>query len=77
MVSFTAWRRHFIQVPASEVKLLQQSLPDARLLMLPGMNHVLKDVKPKDMQDNLRAYKQPKRPLAPGLVDGIAEFVSK
>lgn len=66
-----------IQVPASEAKLLQQAQPDAKLLMLPGMNHVLKDVKPKDMQDNLRAYNQPKRPLAPGLVDGIAAFVSK
>lgn len=66
-----------IQVPPGDARLLQQAQPAAKTLLLPGVNHVLKDVKPKDREDNLRAYAEQDRPLAAGLADGIADFIGR
>jgi hypothetical protein len=40
-----------------------------------GMNHVLKEA-PADMAGQMASYRGPDAPLAPGLVDAIAAFVS-
>lgn len=63
-----------IQVSVADAKLLAAARPDAKLLMLPGMNHVLK-IAPADRAGNIATYADPALPLAPGLVDALAEFI--
>ena len=63
-----------LQVQVSDARLLAASQPDARMLLIPGMNHVLKA--PNEVRAaNLAAYADPELPLAPGLVEGVARFV--
>lgn len=40
------------------------------------MNHMLKSVG-ADVQDNLAAYRDPDRPLAEGLLEGVVEFIKE
>jgi pimeloyl-ACP methyl ester carboxylesterase len=64
-----------LQVGVEDARLLQQADPRAKLVMLPGVNHVLKFVGSDDRQANLAAYSNPALPLAPGIVDEICRFV--
>jgi pimeloyl-ACP methyl ester carboxylesterase len=62
------------QVPQSDAQLLARAQPNAKLLMIDGMNHVFK--RAADDQAAQRAsYSDPSLPVAPELVDGIATFV--
>jgi pimeloyl-ACP methyl ester carboxylesterase len=63
-----------IQVDAGQASALQAAKPDAKLAILPGMNHVLKEV-PLEPQRQLASYSDPALPLAPGLLDAIAGFL--
>jgi pimeloyl-ACP methyl ester carboxylesterase len=63
-----------IQVSVEDAKLLAAATPDAKLLILPGVNHVLK-VAPIDRAANIATYANPNLPLAPGVVDAVADFV--
>ncbi len=63
-----------LQVRATEARMLAGARPGARLLVIPGMNHVLK-VPAKGRAANVQAYADPELPLAPGLAEGIASFV--
>lgn len=64
---------HDIQVSVQEAELLHQAKPEAKLLIVPNMNHVLKEA-PEDRQENLKTYSDPSLPLADGLIDGITKF---
>jgi uncharacterized protein len=64
---------HDIQVPVEEARLLAEARPDARLLLIEGMNHVLKDA-PADRAAQMPIYADAARPLAEGLVEAIAAF---
>ncbi|MBU8539093.1 alpha/beta fold hydrolase [Falsiroseomonas tokyonensis] len=64
-----------LQVTQADAAALAAARPDARLVLLPGVNHVLKAVG-EDPADNLAAYADPDRPLAPGVVEAIADFVA-
>jgi pimeloyl-ACP methyl ester carboxylesterase len=57
-----------LQVPPED------AAPVGGALILPAMNHVLKDVS-DDRADNIAAYRDPDRPLATGLVPAIATFM--
>ena len=63
-----------VQVPVSDARLLAAAAPRARLLLVDGMNHVLKMV-PADAQAQLRSYGDPTLPVAPPLVSAIVELV--
>lgn len=63
-----------LQVSVQDARLLAAARPDARLVILPGMNHVLKTA-PGDRAGNLATYADPSRPLAPGLAPAILAFV--
>ena len=65
-----------IQVEENETKLLAEANPKAKLLMIKGMNHTLKDA-PMDREENLKTYSNPDLPLSKGLVEGIVEFIKK
>ena len=62
------------QVSVADAKALSDAAQNAQTLLIDDMNHMLKSVE-DDMQDNLAAYRDPQRPLADGLVDGIVEFI--
>jgi uncharacterized protein len=63
-----------LQVPARDAELLHDAKPGSELLIVDGMNHVLKPV-PDDQEANMAAYADPELPLADGLLDRIAEFL--
>lgn len=65
-----------IQVPVKDAKLLAASKPDARLLLIDGMNHVLKDV-PDDKAQQIASYSDPSLAIDPTLVSEIIKFVNK
>lgn len=63
-----------IQVDTTDARRLAQADPAARLLLIPGMNHVLKMV-PADPARQGASYSDPSLPVAPALVDAIASLV--
>lgn len=65
-----------IQVPVEDAKRLASAQPMAKLVMLDGMNHVLKSA-PIDRSANLATYNNPALPLAEGLMEAITDFILK
>lgn len=65
-----------IQVSDEDARRLAAARPDARLLIVADMNHVLGTVTSDDRAANVAAYADPKAPIAPGVVDAIADFVT-
>ena len=63
-----------LQMQVSDARLLAAARPGAGLLLVSGMNHVLK-APAENRAANLAAYADPDLPLAAGLVEGIARFV--
>jgi len=67
-----------LQVLVEDARLLEAGAAGhARLVMLAGMNHVLKTVPTGDRAANLASYRREDLPLAAGLVDAIVEFVGR
>jgi fermentation-respiration switch protein FrsA (DUF1100 family) len=64
-----------IQVSEKDARLLAAADPQARTIVVDGMNHVLKMV-PADAAAQMRSYSDPALPVAPQLVDAIATFVN-
>ncbi|WP_017939293.1 alpha/beta hydrolase family protein [Zestomonas thermotolerans] len=67
---------HDIQVSVADAEALKAARPDAELLLIPGMNHVLRIV-PADLRKQLASYDQPELPLARQLIDGILDFLRR
>ncbi|HEX4735959.1 MAG TPA: alpha/beta fold hydrolase [Allosphingosinicella sp.] len=65
-----------IQVSVADAKRLAGADPAAKLVLLPKANHVLKAVASDDRDANIATYSDPSLPLAPGVVDAIAGFVT-
>ncbi|MCL4673577.1 MAG: alpha/beta hydrolase [Sphingomonadaceae bacterium] len=65
-----------LQVPLANGEALHAAQPAAQYVLVPDMNHVLKDVAGDAPQANLAAYSDPSLPVAPGLVEAIAGFVA-
>ncbi|RZT09379.1 hypothetical protein SAMN05216319_2196 [Duganella sp. CF402] len=63
-----------IQVPQDEAKLLSAAAPQARLVIVQGMNHLLKIVG-DDQALQQKSYASPDLPVAPQLIDALAGFV--
>jgi pimeloyl-ACP methyl ester carboxylesterase len=63
-----------IQVSVEDARLLGAARPDVKLVILPGVNHLLK-LAPADRAGNIATYANPALPLAPGVVDAVADFV--
>lgn len=63
-----------LQVTPGDARRLADARPGVRLVMLAGVNHVLK-LAPADRTANVAAYADPSLPLAPGVADAIADFV--
>ncbi|MBU1012783.1 MAG: alpha/beta hydrolase [Bacteroidetes bacterium] len=64
-----------LQVSEKDAKLLAAAKPNAKLLIIENMNHVLKESE-ADPQKNMATYNNPELPLKAGLVDEIVKFIN-
>lgn len=64
-----------LQVEETDARLLKAANPQASLIILPDMNHVMKEVTSDDSKANIASYADPALPLAPGLIDSIEHFL--
>jgi pimeloyl-ACP methyl ester carboxylesterase len=65
-----------IQISMDNAERLANSAPDAEFVVIDGMNHILKEV-PMETQAQFRSYKNPDLPVAPKLIDSIADFITR
>ncbi|SFI63949.1 hypothetical protein SAMN05216206_2617 [Pseudomonas guineae] len=65
---------HDIQVSVADAQALQAAKPDAELLIIPGMNHMLR-ISALDLPAQLASYDNPQLPLAHGLSEQIVRFI--
>lgn len=63
-----------LQVEEPEARALKAAKPEAELVILPNMNHILRKIEGDDLE-NSKSYNEPQRPLHPELVDAIDKFV--
>jgi pimeloyl-ACP methyl ester carboxylesterase len=63
-----------LEVATGDARRLAGARNGITLLLIDGMNHVLR-IAPKDAKANFWTYKDFTKPLAPGLVDAIADFI--
>jgi pimeloyl-ACP methyl ester carboxylesterase len=63
-----------IQVSVGDAELLAKANPAAKLVVIEGMNHVLKEV-PAEREKQLASYSDASLPLAGKLVDEIASLI--
>ena len=63
-----------IQVPPSESQLLKDAKPEAKLVFIDFMNHVLKEVNGDDL-DNAKTYSNPSLPVIKKLIVEITSFI--
>ncbi|MGH8280240.1 MAG: alpha/beta hydrolase [Gammaproteobacteria bacterium] len=63
-----------LQVSVSDAQALAKADPSAKLVLIPSMNHVLKDVGPS-VTDNLAAYRNPDLPLDSTLASALSSFI--
>lgn len=63
-----------IQVPVEDAKLLSAAKPNAKLTIIPRMNHILKEAD-SDLQKNTATYTQPELPLIKGLSEEMIGFI--
>ncbi|HTI58191.1 serine aminopeptidase domain-containing protein [Mucilaginibacter sp.] len=64
-----------LQVAVTDAERLKKGKSDATLIIIPGMNHVLKDA-PADKDQNLATYKNPDLPLKAELIPDIVKFIN-
>ena len=64
-----------LQVEETAARLLKAANPQVSLVILPDMNHVMKEVTSDDHKANIASYAEPALPLAPGLIDSIELFL--
>ncbi|MEM6817497.1 MAG: alpha/beta fold hydrolase [Pseudomonadota bacterium] len=65
-----------VQVPATDGELLKAAQPNATLVTIEGMNHVLKDVR-GDSSLAQTSYSDPALPLDPRLTKSLVAFVDE
>lgn len=63
-----------IQVTVADAEKLKKADSDAKLVIITGMNHVMKDA-PADREQNIATYSNPNLPLNPQLVTSIIDFI--
>lgn len=64
-----------LQIKESDADLLKLAKPDAKLVIIPNMNHIFKEILIDDAE-NIASYNNPKIPIMPELTSSIVEFVN-
>jgi fermentation-respiration switch protein FrsA (DUF1100 family) len=65
-----------LAVPVENADKLKKAKSDAVLLVIKGMNHILKDA-PADEDKNMDTYSKPDLPLSAALISGVVDFINK
>lgn len=65
---------HDLQIRADDAQRLAAARANSKLVMIAGMNHILRDA-PEERAANLATYSAFDKPLAPELVPAIASFI--
>ncbi|MGH7020021.1 MAG: alpha/beta hydrolase [Brevundimonas sp.] len=65
-----------LQVSVADAEAIKAAQPRAEVVVWDGVNHVLKTA-PADRAANIATYMDPALPLAPGVVEAVADFVLK
>jgi uncharacterized protein len=65
-----------IQVSVEDARRLAAASSDAQLAILNGVNHILK-LAPPERAANMATYNDPDLPLAPGVVDTVANWIKE
>nr|WP_314484787.1 alpha/beta hydrolase [uncultured Pseudomonas sp.] len=68
--------RNDVQVDVADAQKLKDAKPDARLVLIEGMNHMLR-ISPKDMSEQRESYQNPELPLARELGEQIVAFIGQ
>ena len=63
-----------IQVSVEDSRRLLAAKPDAKLVVIEGMNHIFKNVE-ADRMKNIQTYNQPDLPVNVELVEAIVRFI--
>jgi len=63
-----------LQVPVADGEILKATRESAQLVVIEGMNHVLKQVE-GDLNDQLSSYADPDLPLHDELMEHIVSFI--
>jgi uncharacterized protein len=66
---------HDVEIGIDDARLLAAADPQAKLVVLPNVNHVLKTVNSENRNYNLKTYFDPKLPIAPGVIEALSEFI--
>jgi alpha-beta hydrolase superfamily lysophospholipase len=66
-----------LQVDTVQAHMLATAKPNARLLIIPDMNHVFKEVTPANPEINSATYYDPLLPIKTELVQGMVAFIKK
>lgn len=64
-----------IQVSTKQAELLAKAQPDAKMVIIENMNHVLKDCEQTDMASQVSVYTNPNLPINKELTKGIIDFI--
>ncbi len=65
-----------LQVPVVDAKILHKANPNSKLVIIDGMNHMLRKA-PDNRLKNLRTYSKPDMPIMQEAVDTIANFINE
>jgi pimeloyl-ACP methyl ester carboxylesterase len=65
-----------LQVNVADAEAIKAAQPRATLTIWDGVNHVLK-IAPAERTANIATYMDPALPLAPGVVETVADFILK
>jgi len=66
-----------LQTSVADARAVAAAQPKASLVLIPQMNHVLKDVASNDRAANVATYADPALPVDSAAVDAIASFVKR
>ncbi len=66
--------RNDVQGDVADAQKLKDAKPDAHLVLIEGMNHMLR-ISPKDMSEQRESYQNPQLPLARELGEQIVAFI--
>ncbi|MGI4022490.1 MAG: alpha/beta fold hydrolase [Janthinobacterium lividum] len=65
-----------IQVSVTDAEKLKKAKPNAKLVLLEGMNHALKQA-PQNREQNIATYSNPALPIDATLVEAVTQFVNQ
>ena len=66
-----------LQATVADAERLHAARPDARLVLLPDVNHVLKRIADRTVPGQMPTYQDPGIPIVPEAVQAIADWISR